>query len=65
MKPNNNDGMEPQDREDKICWGSMPSLLSGFITIVGGIHIRTIEYDPRGQQIIVTLIQVLEGSGQG
>jgi hypothetical protein len=26
---------------------------------------RPIEHDPRGQQIIVTLIQVLEGSGQG
>ena len=26
---------------------------------------RPIEYDPRGQQKIVTLIQVLEGSGQG
>jgi hypothetical protein len=22
-------------------WGSMPSLLSGFITIVGGVHIKT------------------------
>jgi hypothetical protein len=26
---------------------------------------RPIEHDPRGQQRIVTLIQVLEGSGQG
>ena len=26
---------------------------------------RPIEHDPRGQQKIVTLIQVLEGSGQG
>jgi hypothetical protein len=26
---------------------------------------RAIEHDPRGQQIIVTLIQVLKGSGQG
>jgi hypothetical protein len=107
-------------------WGSIPSLLSGFITIVGGVHInvgddlranpfqeegndgdqgttskdlvqvpigpvtrarakkfkdvlngliqelwaqanswRPIEHDPRGQQRIVTLIQVLQGSGQG
>jgi hypothetical protein len=26
---------------------------------------RPIQYDPRGQQRIMTLIQVLEGSGQG
>jgi hypothetical protein len=25
-------------------WGSMPSLLSGFITIVGGVHITNMQY---------------------
>jgi hypothetical protein len=33
-------GSKAQQILSSRSWGSMPSLLSGFITIVGGVHIN-------------------------